>query len=428
MLSNRAYTHIRSNAIAYAALFFAITGSAAAMSKFKGEIRNKNITTGAVDSRTIQNHGIRGKDLHRSSVGSAAVASGSLRGGDLGGNTITGAQIDERTLDPDVLQLRVSSACPPGAAIRGIGPDGEVTCESTTGTTTVEGITNLTTSGGLTGGGNSGTVNVGVDPTQIQSRVGGTCLPGFAIRSVKQDGTISCEVTGSVTSVDSGFGLIGGPITDAGTIAANPAVLQRRVEGFCTANTAIRGIGEAGDVGCSSFVARVSAGAGLTGGVITNAGTIAADTTFLQRRVKGSCTGNQAIQSVNETGTVACSGGFVAAGRVLVPQAMRVDPGSSVSLLFANGIRLVGDCSPALSADVKVLSTTGGQVNAYGKSQSLGFVKASTTTFAKLGSSANGDRGDFNSFSDSSGQTLDGSFMSFHAGGQCVFEASGTAS
>ena len=106
---------------------------------------------------------------------------------------------------------------------------------------------------------------------------------------------------------------------------------------------------------------------------------------------------------------------------------------TDVLILRAGGAGLFAalhakQANPALSADVKVLSTTGGRVNAYGKSQSLGFVKASTTTFAKLGSSANGDRGDFNSFDDSSGQTLDGSFMSFDAGGQCVFEASGIAS
>jgi hypothetical protein len=105
-----------------------------------------------------------------------------------------------------------------------------------------------------------------------------------------------------------------------------------------------------------------------------------------------------------------------------------VAAGGSEPLLEANGIRIIGACpiSP-LSADVKVAST-GGTVVAYGRSQSLGFVKATTTSTAKLGSSATGDRGEFNAFLSATGDTLDGSFMSFTSGGNCTFEASALAS
>jgi hypothetical protein len=304
-----------------------------------------------------------------------------------------------------------------------------VICESTTGNVTVEGITGVTTSDGLTGGGTSGTVNVGVDPTKIQSRVAGACAGASAIKAVSQDGTVACQAagTGTVTSVDSGFGLFGGPITGAGTLSVDPEVIQQRVSGTCGDNSAIRGIGQIGDVGCTHFVTRVSTAGGITGGPITNNGTIGADPTVLQRRVRGTCSGSEAIQSVEETGQVNCSDDLEPAGHVLVPPVMRVDPGNSTSLLFANGIRIVGACGDGPTADVKVLST-GQQVTAFSRSQSLGFVKATTSNSAKLGSSANGDRGDFNAFVTASSATLDGSFMSFVAGGTCVFEASGLAS
>jgi hypothetical protein len=54
-------------------------------------------------------------------------------------------------------------------------------------------ITSVTVSGGLTGGGTSGAVNVGVDPTQIQSRVSGTCAEGSAIRTISETGTVVCQ-------------------------------------------------------------------------------------------------------------------------------------------------------------------------------------------------------------------------------------------
>ena len=45
------------------------------------------------------------------------------------------------------------------------------------------------------------------------------------------------------------------------------------------------------------YVSSVTAGAGLTGGTITSSGTIAADTTYLQRRVSGTCAAGSSIRS-----------------------------------------------------------------------------------------------------------------------------------
>lgn len=58
-------------------------------------------------------------------------------------------------------------------------------------------------------------------------------------------------------------------------------------------------------------VTSVTAGSGLTGGTITRNGTIAVDSTSVQSRVTGACTGLNTIQSINADGTVTCvsSGG-----------------------------------------------------------------------------------------------------------------------
>ena len=53
-------------------------------------------------------------------------------------------------------------------------------------------------------------------------------------------------------------------------------------------------------------VTSVAAGTGLTGGAITTAGTIAADTTYLQRRVSTTCAAGSSIRAIAQDGTVTC--------------------------------------------------------------------------------------------------------------------------
>lgn len=71
-------------------------------------------------------------------------------------------------------------------------------------------ITGITTSGGLTGGGTSGAVSVGVDSTQIQSRVTGTCTGTKAMQTVAQNGGVTCAgpitqmMAGSIGSISFG--------------------------------------------------------------------------------------------------------------------------------------------------------------------------------------------------------------------------------
>jgi hypothetical protein len=58
---------------------------------------------------------------------------------------------------------------------------------------------------------------------------------------------------GTVTSVATGTGLTGGPITTAGTISVNTSVIQQRVTGTCPAGGAIATIAANGTVTCTSL-------------------------------------------------------------------------------------------------------------------------------------------------------------------------------
>jgi hypothetical protein len=69
---------------------------------------------------------------------------------------------------------------------------------------------------------------------------------------VSADGSVTCQAAGAgtVTSVASGFGLTGGPVTGSGSLAADPAVLQQRVNGTCTGLQALQSIAQDGTATC----------------------------------------------------------------------------------------------------------------------------------------------------------------------------------
>src|SRR2546426_6358699 len=54
----------------------------------------------------------------------------------------------------------------------------------------------------------------------FQLRVTGGCAVGSSIRQINLDGTVVCQ--SAVTSVDTGSGLIGGPVTKSGPIRIAP--------------------------------------------------------------------------------------------------------------------------------------------------------------------------------------------------------------
>jgi hypothetical protein len=105
-----------------------------------------------------------------------------------------------------------------------------------------------------------------INPAQVQRRVTGTCPAGQFLRAINQDGSGVCAADansgGSVTSIATGTGLTGGPITASGTLAiANGGVgaaqidssqVQRRVTGVCPPGQGLSTIFADGSVACQT--------------------------------------------------------------------------------------------------------------------------------------------------------------------------------
>lgn len=131
-----------------------------------------------------------------------------------------------RAMD-NLIQKRVTESCPAGEFIFQINADGTVEC----GTLDViisdsrfvnEGQSNSITAGMIV----DGTVGASdVNPAEVQLRVSASCNTGSSIRMINQDGTVVCETNdnsgGTVTQINTGAGLSGGPITTTGTISAS---------------------------------------------------------------------------------------------------------------------------------------------------------------------------------------------------------------
>lgn len=132
---------------------------------------------------------------------------------------------------------------------------------------------------------------LGVNLTNVQARVSGTCSAGSAIRVVAADGTVTCEtddygftmagagLTGTGNTIDVGAGT--GILVAADSVSVDTSVIQARVTGTCTTGSAIRVINSDGTVTCqstSSFgtlnVIPKGDGTGLTASDITDTGSM----------------------------------------------------------------------------------------------------------------------------------------------------------
>jgi hypothetical protein len=196
------HRHVRANAVAYVALFVALSGTAVAAGR-----------------------------LARNSVGTAQLKNRAVTGRKVARKTLTGFNIRVRTLGsvpdasrlghlpPSAFQARVTGTCAGSRAISAIGARGSVSCTSVSGGGT---ITQVVAGTDLTGGGRSGKVTLNVDENKAQHRVGGACATGSAISSIDKAGTVSCQSTG-VTQMMGGSA---GPLSSAATSFVAPVGLS----------------------------------------------------------------------------------------------------------------------------------------------------------------------------------------------------------
>jgi hypothetical protein len=116
--------------------------------------------------------------------------------------------------------------------------------------------------------------------------------------------------TGTVTSIAAGTGLQGSPatITSTGTLSV---AATHRLPQACANGQVARSNG-AGSWTCAidasggGTVTSVATGAGLTGGPVTASGTLAVNTAVIQARVTGTCSAGSAMRGINADGSVAC--------------------------------------------------------------------------------------------------------------------------
>jgi len=128
-------------------------------------------------------------------------------------------------------------------------------------------VTSVSAGAGLTGGSITASGTLSVDTTLIQSRISNNCPLGQYLRQVNADGTVVCTADansgGTVTSIATGAGLTGGPISASGSIAIaaggvglaqiNTNEVQARVSSSCPLATYLRGINPDGSALCSDL-------------------------------------------------------------------------------------------------------------------------------------------------------------------------------
>lgn len=180
-------------------------------------------------------------------------------GSGLTGGTITSS--GTIAVNPAVVQSRVSASCAVGSSIRVIAADGTVTCQVDNGGTGGGGtVTSVATGPGLTGGPIVASGTIGLAATQLLPTVAcaNTQIPKWN-GSAWLCATESAGGAGTVTSVATGLGLSGGPVTSTGTISADTTYLQRRVSANCAVGSSIRVIAADGTVTCQTDATGASA-------------------------------------------------------------------------------------------------------------------------------------------------------------------------
>lgn len=137
--------HVGRNAVAYVALFVALSGSAVAAIRLPAnsvgtnELRNR-----AVTGRKVRLHALTGANIKASSLGTAVLANGAVTNrklaspalsvnpgtGLIGGGQIALGGSGTLSVDQRTIQHRVTGACSSGSALSSINQDGSVGCQA----------------------------------------------------------------------------------------------------------------------------------------------------------------------------------------------------------------------------------------------------------------------------------------------------------
>jgi hypothetical protein len=203
-------------------------------------------------------------------------------------------------VDTTAIQARVGATCAAGSSIREITAAGGVTCQTDANTTYTAG-TGLSLSGTAFSAVYAGTGSANSAARSDHDHTGTylpaqTCTAGYVLKYIS--GAWSCAADDNTTyAAGTGLSLTGT------TFAANPTYLQRRLTGSCVAGYAIRSIAEDGTPTCEyDDDTTYTAGTGLS----LSGTQFAVNTTAIQARVTGTCATGSSIRTIDANGAVSC--------------------------------------------------------------------------------------------------------------------------
>lgn len=213
------------------------------------------------------------------------------------GLTLAGTQFQ---VNPSVVQSRVANGCPSTATIQAIAQDGSVTChtDANSGGT----VTTVATGAGLQGGpfSTSGTIDLRLASSGgLSKTINGNEL------GIASGGVTNGMLQNSHVGVNAGSGLTGG----GNAFLGNAVALALNVAGItsCTGATQ-KVLWDSGNdrltCGTDAGITSLSTGTGLSGGPITSTGTISLN---LNGGSSQSCPGTQKVTSLSATGFISCA-------------------------------------------------------------------------------------------------------------------------